>query len=84
MSKREIFRHGRYEMCEVLYWPEGGKPDYIIAQDAKGHELVCHQAMGAWCEMNAMDIVERLRFHDRAVGGPQADARRHHTQPETA
>ena len=77
-DKREIFRHGRYEMCAILYWPEGRDPDYIIAVDSKGHEMVCHQSMGIWAEMTATDIISRLRFHDRNV----VETRRHYTQPE--
>jgi hypothetical protein len=80
--KREIFRHGRYEHCAILYWPEmpaGGVPDYIIAMDDKGHEIVCHYAMGIWCEMTAMDLISRLRFHDRNV----IETRRNYTQPNT-
>lgn len=78
-DKREIFRHGKYEMCDILYFPnERGMPDYIIAQDAKGHEMVCHHSMGIWCELTAMDLIGRLRFHDRNV----VETRRHFTQPE--
>ncbi len=78
-DQREIFRHGRCEMCDVIYWPAKGQPvDYIIVRDGKGHELVCHQAMGTWCEMTPMDIISRLRFHDRNA----VETRRHFTQPE--
>ena len=80
-DKREIFRHGRYEMCDVIYWPEcRPEPDYIIVRDAKGRELICYHAMGCWCEMTATDLIGRLRFHDRNV----IETRRHYTQPETA
>lgn len=65
-DKREIFRHGRYEHCAIVYWPEmpaGKAPDFIIAMDDKGHEMVCNYAMGIWCEMTAMDVIGRLRFY---------------------
>lgn len=48
-------------------------PDYIIAVDASGHEMVCHYAMGTWCEMSTMDVVTRLRTYKRAATGLGAE-----------
>lgn len=64
MKKIEIFRRGgRYEMCDILYWPEDRKrPDYIIVMDGAGREVICHQAMGAWFELSTMDVIMRLRM----------------------
>ncbi len=67
MRQIEIFRRNgrRYEMCDILYWPEDRKePDYIIVMDGKGQEVICRRAMGAWTEMTTMDIVMRLRLAD--------------------
>lgn len=64
----EIFRSGgRYEMCDIIYWPEDRKPDFIIALTADGKEIICRQAMGAWCEMNVNDIIMRLRIAEKAM-----------------
>ena len=73
-EKREIFRkNGRYEQCYITYWPEGQKPDYIIAIDDRGHEMVCHQAMGAWCEISMVDLITRLRVLDRLMKKAEAE-----------
>lgn len=75
-DKREIFRHGRYEHCQIVYWPEGkGIPDYIIACSDAGQEMVCHYAMGIWCEMNAMDVIMKLRINDQIAAELHAATR---------
>lgn len=65
----EIFKqNGRYEMCQIIYWPEDRRPpDYIIVLDKDGKELICHSAMGAWCEMSGPDIIMHLRIADKAM-----------------
>lgn len=61
-NKREIFRkNGRYEMCEITYWPKwNDEPKYILAMTDDGHEIVCHLKMGAWCQMDPFSIVGEL------------------------
>lgn len=52
-----------YEMCDILYWADGKSyPDYIIVRAPDGQELICRQAMGAWCEMTSMEIIMNLRM----------------------
>ena len=72
MRKIEIFRRGRYEMCDILYWPEDKKrADFIIVMDRNGRELIAHQAMGAWCELSNMDIIMRLRLAEHGLACPE-------------
>ena len=70
MSKREIFRSGgRYEMCEITYWPEGNEPDYLLAYGADGREFICGRGYGTWCELSNLDLINRLRHRDKMLAG---------------
>lgn len=68
---REIFRHGRYAMCQVLTGWKQAPPKYIVCHDPhKGDQFVAKQAMGTWCEA---DLTEVLAASNRARG--EADQR---------
>jgi hypothetical protein len=58
--KREIFRHGKYEMCDVQgdTRAEGQNSltmdDIILCFSEKDGYFLAQQSMGTWCEMDAI------------------------------
>lgn len=59
--QREIFRHGRYEMCQVMTNWANDPPKYIACNGlTTGEQFVAHQSMGTWCEVDIITFVNKV------------------------